>query len=415
MEPTPQPESFGRNAVDPEPLAEAGDRVHLSGRLLCADAGEADAVREHLPEHIRATRQEPGCLSFQVSATAHPLVWAVDEWFVDRPAFEHHQGRVAASKWGAATAGIASEYTITDVASPVHPIHHNPAGESMSITNLEVADGEGTITLRVKDTGGDGAPVVLVHPWPQRLEIWDRQEAALAGAGYRVISYDRAGFGESEPTDSYDYDRLTQHLSGIFEALDLRGVTLVGWSMGGGEVARFAAGPGADRLSSVVFLAAVPPFLLKAADNPAGPVTDESWREGNAFLAQDHDGFLKMITTAFFSVDGEMLVGPEVYDQALVWASTADPNAIAGCQEAFSTTDFRADLAKISVPAAVIHGDSDQMVPFEFSGALTHEALPGSVLRIIGGAPHGLGVTHDEDVNAALLAFIGDVQRRAER
>ncbi|RKW70624.1 alpha/beta fold hydrolase [Galactobacter caseinivorans] len=285
----------------------------------------------------------------------------------------------------------------------------------MSVTTVQVADGEGSIALRVKDTGGDGAPVVLVHPWPQRLEIWDRQETALVGAGHRVISYDRAGFGESEPTDSYDYDRLTQHLSGIFEALDLRGATLVGWSMGGGEVARFAAGPGADRLSGVVFLAAVPPFLLKTADHPGGPVTDESWREGNAFLAKDRDGFLEMIATAFFSVDGELLVGPEVREQALGWAHTADPNAIAGCQEAFSTTDFRSDLAKITVPAAIIHGDCDQMVPFEFSGALTHQALPGSMLTLIAGAPHGLGITHADQVNEALLAFIGDVHAQAGR
>lgn len=285
----------------------------------------------------------------------------------------------------------------------------------MSITTIQVPDGEGRINLRVRDTGGDGAPVVLVHPWPQRLEIWDRQETALVGAGHRVISYDRAGFGESEPTDSYDYDRFTQHLSGLLEALDLHGVTLVGWSMGGGEVARLAAGPGAHRLSSIVFLAAVPPFLLKTEDNPEGPVTDESWREGNAFLAKDRDGFLEMIASAFFSVDGELLVGSEMREQALSWAHTADPNAIAGCQEAFSTTDFRADLAKITVPAAVIHGDSDQMVPLEFSGARTHQALPGSMLTVIAGAPHGLGVTHAEEVNAALLAFIGDVQRRAER
>ncbi len=285
----------------------------------------------------------------------------------------------------------------------------------MSITTVQVPDAESTIALRVKDTGGEGAPVVLIHPWPQRLEIWERQETALVGAGHRVISYDRAGFGESEPShgEAYDYDRLTQHLHGIIGALDLRDATLVGWSMGGGEVARYVGTHGSERLRGIVLLAAIPPFLLHTADNPEGPVTDEAWRAGNAALAADREGFLESVATAFFSVDGELLVGEQIAAQALAWAKTADPTAIAGCQEAFSTTDFRADLAKVDVPAAIIHGDADSMVPLQYSGARAHAALPGSSLVVIPGAPHGLGITHDTEVNEALLAFLREAPSRA--
>lgn len=285
----------------------------------------------------------------------------------------------------------------------------------MSITTVQVPDAESTISLRVKDTGGEGAPVVLIHPWPQRLEIWERQETALVGAGHRVISYDRAGFGESEPShgEAYDYDRLTQHLHGILEALDLRDATLVGWSMGGGEVARYVDTHGSERLRGIVLLAAIPPFLLNTPDNPEGPVVDAAWREANEYLANDRDGFLEMIAGAFFSVNGELLVGEEIAAQALAWAKTADPTAIARCQEAFSTTDFRADLAKVDVPAAIIHGDADEMVPLEYSGARAHAALPGSSLVVISGAPHGLGITHADEVNEALLAFLREAPSRA--
>lgn len=277
---------------------------------------------------------------------------------------------------------------------------------------LNVADGDSTFSLRYEDTGGNGAPVVLIHCWPQRLEVFSAQREALEAAGYRVIAYDRAGFGESQPASAYDYDRLTSHLDSLLTQLELTDVTLVGWSMGGGEVARYAAGQGADRLRGVVFLAAVPPFLLITDDNPDGDTTEEGWRQAQAWMASDRDAFLEYIASAFYSVDGECLVGEEIRERSLSWAKGASQEAIAGCHEAFSTTDFRADLAKITVPAAIIHGNADGMVPLEHSGARTHAALPGSMYVVVEGAPHGIGVTHADEVNEALLAFLEETPRR---
>lgn len=284
----------------------------------------------------------------------------------------------------------------------------------MPTTKIQVPDGDGTISLRVSDTGGDGTPVVLIHPWPQRLEIWDRQQQALSGSGYRVISYDRAGFGESEPSHDgvYDYDRLTQHLAGLVDTLDLRDATLVGWSMGGGEVARYVGTHGTDRLRGIVLLAAVPPFLLQTEDNPEGPVTEESWRQDHTAIEDDAAAVEAGVVESFFSVDGKVVVDEATRQQALQWAETADPRAVAGCQEAFSTTDFRADLAAVDVPTEIIHGDADAIVPLQYSGARAHEAVPGSTLTVIEGAPHGLGVTHADQVNNALLAFLASAPAR---
>lgn len=281
-------------------------------------------------------------------------------------------------------------------------------------STIQVPDGDGLVSLRVSDSGGDGAPVVLIHPWPQRQEIWDRQHTALTGSGYRVVSYDRAGFGESEPSNGevYSYDRLTQHLNGVMEALDLKDATLVGWSMGGGEVARYVGTHGTDRLRGIVLLAAIPPFLLRTEDNPEGPLTDEAWQEMNQAIIQDAAAVEAQVVEAFYTVDGKLLVDEATKAQAIEWAGTSDPTAVARCQEAFSTTDFRADLAKVDVPAAIIHGDSDSIVPLEYSGARAHAALPGSTLTVIEGAPHGLGVTHADQVDNALLAFLASTAPR---
>lgn len=284
----------------------------------------------------------------------------------------------------------------------------------MSTSFITVPHDGSSLRLRVHDTGGGGSPVVLVHPWPQRLEMWQAQRDALVAAGHRVVSYDRAGFGESDPAPNgeYDYEHLTEHLAGLMESLDLRDATLVGWSMGGGEVARYAGEYGTDRLRGVVFLAAIPPFLMKTADNPEGPLPEGAWREGNDAIAADRDGFLEGIVSAFFSVEGESLVSEETRQQALEWALSATSEGIAGCQKAFCSTDFRADLAKLDVPAAVIHGDADVMVPVEVSGARTHRDVPGSMFVLIEGAPHGLGVTHAQEVNDALLAFLREAPAR---
>ena len=253
---------------------------------------------------------------------------------------------------------------------------------------------------------GDGRPVVLIHGWPLSGESWSEQVPALKEAGYRVVTYDRRGFGQSDPGDSYDYDALAGDLDNILSDLDLTDVTLVGFSMGGGEVARYVSRYGEDRLHSVVFAAAVPPYLLKTDDNPDGPLTEDAAKGMRSGLEEDRDGFFDDFTTQFFSAGDELKVTDEQRQAAITLAEQSNQEAALGCMDAFGTTDFREDLSSITVPTLVIHGDSDGIVPFEGSGKLTHEAVDGSELVVVEGAPHGLNVSHAEEFNAALLEFL---------
>ncbi len=261
--------------------------------------------------------------------------------------------------------------------------------------------------LHVDDTGGAGRPVVLIHGWPLSGESWSAQVPVLQQAGYRVISYDRRGFGRSDkPRSGYDYDTLTTDLQTLLEALDLTDVTLVGFSMGGGEVARYFTRFGADRLRSVVFAAAVPPFMAKSDDNPGGPLAPAQAEELESALRTDRDGFFDQFMTQFFSVDGELKVTEAQLQEAIALCHQSDQGAALGCMEAFGTTDFRDDLPKVSVPALVVHGDGDAIVPFEGSGQRTHAAIVGSDLHVIAGAPHGCNLSHAEEFNQTLLAFL---------
>ena len=261
--------------------------------------------------------------------------------------------------------------------------------------------------VHVDDTGGTGRPVVLIHGWPLSAESWSEQTAALSAAGYRVVAYDRRGFGRSDkPSGGYDYDTLADDLDGVLSELDLNDVTLVGFSMGGGEVARYIAKHGQDRLHSVVFAAAVPPYLLKTDDNPDGPLTEAAAGEMKDGLESDRTTFFDGFTTAFFSVDGELKVTEAQRQEAIVLCHQSDEKAALGCMEAFAMTDFRKDLAAVTVPTLVIHGDGDGTVPFEGSGKRTHAAIAGSELVLVEGAPHGFNVSHAGEFNRALLDFL---------
>ena len=275
-------------------------------------------------------------------------------------------------------------------------------------TDEEQTDGEQTDdnALKVHDTEGDGRPVVLIHGWPLSSASWSEQTSALQDAGHRVVSYDRRGFGESDPGDKYDYDILAGDLDNILSDLDLTDVTLVGFSMGGGEVARYVSRYGEDRLQSVVFAAAVPPFLLKNEDNPDGPLTEEAAKEMRSSLEDDRDAFFDDFTNQFFSADDELKVSEDQRQAALAVCKKSDQQAALGCMDAWATTDFRDDLTKISVPTLVIHGDSDGIVPFEGSGKRTQDAIEGSELVVLDGAPHGCNVSHAKDFNSALLEFL---------
>ncbi len=260
--------------------------------------------------------------------------------------------------------------------------------------------------LHVADSGGDGRPVVLIHGWPLSGESWAEQLAPLRDAGFRVVVYDRRGFGRSDPGDGYDYDKLAGDLDNVITDLDLQNVTLVGFSMGGGEVARYVGTYGEDRLHSVVFAAAVPPYLRQTDDNPDGPLDAETAAGFKKGLEDDRNGFFDQFTRQFFSAGDELKVSEDTRQEALSMCRQSDEQATLGCLQAFATTDFRDDLTKISVPTLVIHGDSDGIVPFEGSGQRTHEAIDGSELHVIEGGPHGINVSDAGEFNRALLEFL---------
>ena len=262
-------------------------------------------------------------------------------------------------------------------------------------------------SLHVDDTGGPGGPVVLIHGWPLSGEAFQAQVPALQKAGYRVITYDRRGFGRSDkPAAGYEYDTLTEDLHALLEQLELDDVTLVGFSMGGGEVARYFSLYGAERLRSVVFASAVPPFMMQSADNPKGPLTKDAAAKMTADLTEDEDDFYGGFTREFFSVNGEIKVTEQQRQDAIALCEQADKKAALACMSAFGNTDFRDDLPRVTVPVLVLHGDGDATVPFEGSGQRTNATLPGSELHVIAGAPHGCNVSHPDEWNETLIRFL---------
>ncbi|MBF4632000.1 MULTISPECIES: alpha/beta fold hydrolase [Clavibacter] len=261
--------------------------------------------------------------------------------------------------------------------------------------------------LHVDDTGGTGRPVVLIHGWPLSGESWSKQVPAFEAAGYRVITYDRRGFGRSDkPLTGYDYDTFASDLDAVLSELDLVDVTLVGFSMGGGEIARYIGTRGEARLHSVVFASAVPPYLEKTDDNPDGPLTKDAAAEMTAGLTKDEDSFYDEFTTGFYSANGVLKVTEAERQEAIALAHQSKKHAALASMAAFATTDFRDDLTKVTVPTLVIHGDSDATVPFEGSGARTHQAIAGSELHVVKDAPHGVTVSHPEEWNQAVLEFL---------
>ncbi|MFD4639008.1 alpha/beta fold hydrolase [Lentzea sp. NPDC058436] len=261
--------------------------------------------------------------------------------------------------------------------------------------------------LHVDDTGGPGRPVVLIHGWPLSGESWKYQVPALAEAGHRVVTYDRRGFGRSsKPLTGYTYDTLAEDLHEVLTELDLNDVTLVGFSMGGGEVARYIANFGPQRVRDVVFASAITPFLLQSGDNPEGPLTKSQAAGMAASLTKDRDEFFDGFVTEFFSADGELKVTREQWQEARDLCDQADKKAALACMGIFGATDFRDDLAKFSVPALVLHGDSDATVPYEGSGARTHLAVAGSRQHVIAGGPHGVNVSHADEWNRVLIEFL---------
>lgn len=261
--------------------------------------------------------------------------------------------------------------------------------------------------LHVDDTGGTGRPVVLIHGWPLSGEAWNHQVPAFEAAGHRVVTYDRRGFGRSDkPLTGYSYDSFADDLQSVLEALDLREVTLVGFSMGGGEVARYLAKFGDERVHSVVFASAVPPYLLKTAGNPDGPLEAGEAAKMTAALTANQETFYDGFITTFYSVDDKLVVSEQERQAAIELTKQAFKPAALQAMAAFASTDFRDDLQAVKVRTLVIHGDSDATVPFEGSGALTHEAVTGSELYVVADAPHGVNVSHVDEWNRVVLEFL---------
>jgi peroxiredoxin len=252
---------------------------------------------------------------------------------------------------------------------------------------------------------GQGQSVVLIHGWPLSGRMWESQITALSEAGYRVIAYDRRGFGQSgRPTAGYDYDTFAADLNDLITQLDLNDVALAGFSMGGGEVARYIGRYGSTRISKALLLGAVPPFLLKTDDNPEG--VDQSVFDGMlASVRKDRIAFLGDFFPGFYNLDkGE---GAELLAFSKWQAWAASPLATERCIVAFSETDFRADLAKFDIPTLVAHGDADHVVPIDVAGRRSHAMIAGSRFEVVKGAPHGFAATHAQELNALLLDFLG--------
>jgi non-heme chloroperoxidase len=269
-------------------------------------------------------------------------------------------------------------------------------------------ENSGNIELYYEDHGS-GQPVVLIHGYPLSGASWEKQVPVLLNAGYRVINYDRRGFGRSsQPTDGYNYDTFAEDLHKLITQLKLQDFTLAGFSMGGGEIARYFGKYGSKGVSKAVIMGGVPPFLLKTEDNPEG--VDGSVFEGiKKAVAADRYAFFTEFYKNFYNTD--QLLGKRVSEEVVKasWNIAAGASAIASlaCVQTWHE-DFRKDLERVDVPTLVIHGDEDRIVPITAAGARTAKMIKGARLHVVKGGPHCITWTHAEEVNAQLLSFLGE-------
>jgi non-heme chloroperoxidase len=254
---------------------------------------------------------------------------------------------------------------------------------------------------------GSGLPVVLIHGYPLNGRSWERQERALLAAGYRVINYDRRGFGlSSEPTVGYDYDTFAADLKAVLEHLALEDVVLVGFSMGTGEVTRYLGKYGSNGVRKVALLGVIPPFLLKTDDNPEG-VDGEVFDGIKAAIVKDRYAYFKDFLDNFYNVDklGPTKISEQAWQASFNVAAGSSPYATYACVDTW-LTDFRGDLPKFDVPTLVVHGTEDRILPYDSTAA----RLPGLIADLelvkIEGGPHNIAWTHPDEVNKALLEFL---------
>jgi len=264
------------------------------------------------------------------------------------------------------------------------------------------------------DDHGPGKPVVLIHGYPLSGASWEKQTAALLAAGYRVITYDRRGFGKSsKPTTGYNYDTFAEDLHTLVTQLELREFAMAGFSMGGGEVARYFGKYGSKGVSKAVFISAVPPFLLKTPDNPEG--VDGSVFEGiEKAIVADRYAFFTEFFKNFYNAD--LLLGKRVSEQVIQasWnvAAGASATASLACVATWHE-DFRKDLTRVDVPTLVMQGDADRILPISASGLRTAKLIKGARLLVVKDGPHCITWTHAEEVNRELVNFLGEKTGKA--
>jgi non-heme chloroperoxidase len=260
--------------------------------------------------------------------------------------------------------------------------------------------------LYLKDWGG-GRPVILIHGWPLSADSWDDVAVALAQSGFRTIAYDRRGFGRSDqPWDGYDYNTFADDLAAVIDATNARDATLVGFSMGGGEVARYMSRHSGRNVARAALIGSVVPFLLKTDTNPGG-VDRAVFDQIIAGIQKDRPHFFANFFKAFF---GAGAISSPVSDEVIEWARDtaldASLRATLECVVAFAGTDFRHDLAAFKVPTLIIHGTADQIVPIDISSRVAAQGIANAKLIEYDGAPHGLFATHKDRLIADLLAFL---------
>ena len=260
--------------------------------------------------------------------------------------------------------------------------------------------------LYVKDWGA-GQPVILLHGWPLSADSWDDQAMALADAGFRTIAYDRRGFGRSEqPWGGYDYDTLADDLSAVLEATGAADAALVGFSMAGGEVARYLSRHSGKNVAQAALISSVVPYMLKTADNPDG-VDPALFAQMGAGMKADRAHFFAGFFKDFYGVGlASHPVSNEVLENSRDVAMQASLKATLACAVAFGTTDFRADLAAFTVPTLIVHGTADKTVPIDATGRAAARGIPHAKLIEYEGAPHGLFATEKDRLTADLLAFL---------
>jgi non-heme chloroperoxidase len=274
-------------------------------------------------------------------------------------------------------------------------------------------ENEASIEIHYEDHGS-GDPVVLIHGYPLNGNSWERQERELLARGHRVISYDRRGFGRSsQPTVGYDYDTFAADLNALLEHLDLSDTILVGFSMGSGEVTRYLGSYGSARVRKAALLGAIPPYLRKTDDNPDG-VERAVFEQIKAAIVADRYAWFKEFLDNFYNTDTLMpeRISEQAWQASFNVAAAASPFASYACVDTW-LTDFRGDLPKIDVPVLVVHGTDDRILPFEATAARLPDLIDDVELVAVEGGPHNIAWTHPDDVNAALLDFIGAATRVA--